>query len=204
MAARSEPVVRKATRDDVDSLVPVLARAFADDPFTVWFLRRDGAERAAERWFRMNLERLALPYDQVYTTADRSGAALWVPPGRWKMGLWEQLKYGPTFAAIVKWTRLFEVMRGTKEILDFHPHEPHHYLAVLGVDPPAQGRGVGPALIAPMLARCDREAIGAYLETSKPENVRFYQRFGFRVTREVRIPDGPLVWLMWRDPRPAA
>ena len=52
-----------------------------------------------------------------------------------------------------------------------------------------------------MLERCDREGVGAYLESSKERNVAFYGRHGFRVTGETRFPRGPRLWLMWRDPR---
>ena len=60
--------------------------------------------------------------------------------------------------------------------------------------------GGGSALLEPMLRRCDSEAVGAYLETGTERNVRFYSRHGFRVTDEVPLPDGPPMWLMWRDP----
>ena len=38
-----------------------------------------------------------------------------------------------------------------------HPHKPHWYLAVLGVDPGRQGRGFGSHLMQPVLERCDAE-----------------------------------------------
>jgi GNAT superfamily N-acetyltransferase len=60
--------------------------------------------------------------------------------------------------------------------------------AVLGTDPAAQGRGLGSAVLAPVLEGCDRDGIGAYLVSSKERNIDFYARFGFRVTREVRLP----------------
>ena len=48
-----------------------------------------------------------------------------------------------------------------------HPREPHHYLALIGTDPAHQGRGIGTALLEPVLARCDAEGLPAYLESSK-------------------------------------
>ena len=79
--------------------------------------------------------------------------------------------------------------------------EPHWYLAILGTDPPHQGKGVGGALLAPVLTRCDTEGTGAYLESSKPDNVPYYERFGFRVSGQIDMPDGPTMWPMWRDPQ---
>ena len=58
----------------------------------------------------------------------------------------------------------------------------------------------GTALIRPGLELCDREGLPAYLETGKERNLAFYGRHGFRVTDEVRLPKGPPVWFMWRDP----
>jgi len=72
---------------------------------------------------------------------------------------------------------------------------------VLGTDPASQGRGIGSALLAPVLETCDRDGVGAYLESSKERNLAFYARHGFRMTGEVDLPRGPRVWLMWRDPR---
>ena len=91
--------------------------------------------------------------------------------------------------------------QGLGQIERVHPRAPHWYLAVIGTDPPEQGKGVGAALLDPILERCDREATGAYLESSKPENVPWYERFGFTVTGQIDLPDGPPLWSMWRDPR---
>ena len=59
----------------------------------------------------------------------------------------------------------------------------------------------------PILERCDRERLPAYLEATTPRNRACYERQGFRVTEEFHFPkDGPPSWRMWREPRgrPAA
>ena len=84
-----------------------------------------------------------------------------------------------------------------------HPRDPHWYLAVLGTDPSEQGKGIGGALMRPVLAHCDTAGLPCYLESSKERNVPFYRRHGFKVVHEVKLPDnGPSIWTMWREPRP--
>jgi GNAT superfamily N-acetyltransferase len=64
----------------------------------------------------------------------------------------------------------------------------------------AQGAGLGGALRAPILARCDRDGVPAYLEATSDRNRALYERHGFRVRGAIPLPDGPRVWAMWRDP----
>jgi ribosomal protein S18 acetylase RimI-like enzyme len=100
------------------------------------------------------------------------------------------------------WRRAPLVGYGLLGIERHHPPAPPHwYLATLGTEPAAQGRGLGSTVLAPVLEECDRDGVGAYLESSKERNLDYYARFGFRVTRELRLPRGPRVWLMWRDAR---
>ena len=98
-------------------------------------------------------------------------------------------------------TALAFAVGGLGQMEKVHPREPHWYLAILGTDPPEQGKGVGGSLMTPVLERCDRAGLGAYLESSKPENLPYYERFGFRVTGQFDMPKGPPMWPMWREPR---
>lgn len=87
-----------------------------------------------------------------------------------------------------------------QKILALHPREPHFYLQVLGVDPAAQGRGWGSQLLKHGLAQVDAARMPAYLETMNGDNITFYERHGFRLSGELRLPfSGHPVWFMWRD-----
>jgi hypothetical protein len=55
----------------------------------------------------------------------------------------------------------------------------------------------------PVLERCDRERLPAYLEASSSRSAACYERSGFAIQEEARIPGGPTILLMWRPPGPA-
>jgi ribosomal protein S18 acetylase RimI-like enzyme len=192
--------VRKAGRDDMDALATTLARAFDDDPVISWVF--PGAERRprmARRLFAMRLGHL-IGDDEVYTADANRGGAVWALPDRWKISPGQQLTMVARLLGGLG-LRTRRVLAGLHDIERRHPTEPHYYLAVLGVDPDEQGQGLGSALMGPVLRSCDEDRIPAYLESSKERNVDFYGRHGFRVLEELRLPAGPPVWLMWRDPR---
>ncbi|HYZ98521.1 MAG TPA: GNAT family N-acetyltransferase, partial [Acidimicrobiales bacterium] len=127
------------------------------------------------------------------------GAAFWDPPGRWRLSWRDIVRTAPVMLTAVG-PRLPRAIGALDLIERAHPREHHWYLAVLGTDPPHQGKGIGAALVDPVLAGCDREGLGAYLESSKEQNIPYYQRFGFAVTGQIDLPGGPPVWPMWRDP----
>ncbi len=200
MIGQQHPV-RRVRGDDRARLAAVLARAFDDDPVMSWFFP-DATRRTARnrRFFAMRLRQL-MPHDETYTVEGELGAALWAPPDRWRLGTLDSVRMGIVLLPALG-RRAGLITRGVDKIERSHPPTPHYYLAVLGTDPDAQGRGVGSALMRPVLEVCDRDRIPAYLESSKERNIDFYARHGFRVTGEVRMPKGPPVWPMWRDPRP--
>jgi GNAT superfamily N-acetyltransferase len=196
--------VRKATGEDVAGMARALARAFEDDPVMEWFFPNVERRRKRLPPFMTALLRLsALPHDHVYTTDGWQGAALWNPPGTWQANVRGQLRLIPSMVRLIG-TRLATVGRALPLIEKHHPREPHWYLLMLGTEPQWQGKGIGSALVEPVLARCDEEGMPAYLESSKERNIPFYSRHGFEVTGELRLPGGPPMWPMWRNPRPAA
>ena len=195
-------LVRKADSPDIRPLAAALARAFEDDPVMTWLLPGTRQQSRLPTLFELELKYLHLPYNEVYTTAEVSGGALWAPPGKWQTSPLSLLRAMPRLAFTLG-TRIPTTIRTIAKVEKRHPREPHWYLAVLGTDPPWQGKGVGSALLAPVLERCDKTATGAYLESSKESNIPFYNRHGFEVTGTIDLPrGGPRVWSMWREPRP--
>jgi GNAT superfamily N-acetyltransferase len=151
--------------------------------------------------FEILMRRHHLVHGEVLVDDTNAGAALWDPPDKWRIPMREQLRALPSLVRVMG-GRTFTGMRGLTETERKHPREPHWYLAVLGTEPASQGRGIGSALMQPILDRCDTEGLPAYLESSKEQNIPFYSRHGFEVTGEIALgKSGPKVWPMWRTPR---
>ncbi len=199
---------RPALKADIGELSHALGRAFYDDPVSMWIMPNDQARAAHQRKFFAAVTRHHhLAGGGVEIAGDGStigAAALWDPPGRWKQSTREQLMMMPSFIfgfgpQLSLGRRLGELFARMKQ---GHPEEPHWYLAVIGSDPSVRGKGYGQALMSSRLDRVDAEHAPAYLESSKADNVPYYERFGFEVTGEIVIPDGgPTLWPMWRQPR---
>jgi GNAT superfamily N-acetyltransferase len=194
--------IRKLAAADIPRIALALARAFEDDP--VWKFIYPGEQDRIGRYrhaFEFFLRRLWLAEDECYGLIGLQGAALWMPPGRWHVGVADQLRMLPAMIALTRrsFPRVASVLRVMEKK---HPKDTeHHYLAVLGVEPELQGKGFGGALMQPVLSCCDREGTPAYLESSKERNVVFYERHGFRVLEELPLSrSGPAIWPMWRDP----
>ena len=195
----SAPVsARPARRADFGPLAEVLARAFYDDPVTAWFYP-DAARRLrhGRRFFAIRLRQLA-GHGLIFTDEERTGAALWAPPGHWRENLRQSLMQLPMLPVLLP--RIVRATRAVREIERHHPVQPHYYLSVVGTDPEKQGGGVGSALLVPVLQRCDETDTPAFLESSKESNLSFYARHGFAVTKRIELPEGPPLWLMWREP----
>jgi RimJ/RimL family protein N-acetyltransferase len=204
-AAHEAGSVRKLGREDRDAAISAVARAFYDDP-VFSFLLPDDSRRAKqlERGFGVFARRIWLPHDESYTTASAVGGAFWLPPEQWHLSIPRQLMLMPAMIGSMGLRDLPRLLRTLSLIEANHPKESHFYLPVIGVAPEWQGKGIGTALLRPVLERCDREGLPAYLEASSERNRACYERNGFKVTDELRIPGGgPPLWPMWREPQPS-
>jgi GNAT superfamily N-acetyltransferase len=168
----------------------LLARAFRDNPMNRAVLRRGPAARvrANRLGARLLLGRAEGAGHVLVASAEENvpqGALVGFEPTRLapdrpslrQIGL--LLRQGP--GATLRWGRV------QAELAEIRPVEPHWTLAMVGVDPVAQGRGLGAAVVARWVEGIARAPAPAWVETDRPELVPFYQRFGFepRARREI-------------------
>jgi ribosomal protein S18 acetylase RimI-like enzyme len=206
MGAESEAraagtTARAASWADADPLAATMARAFHDDPL-ICFILKDEATRAEKmpRLFKL-LFKLGLPHGACDVTEGYEAAALWRPPNEWEIPWWQYITNGVEFLGIFGLGGARDVTSVMDVIEKHHPHDPHWYLQAIGTDTAKQGKGFGGVVIRRGLAKADAAGAPAYLESSKETNIPIYQSFGFVVTGEIKLPNGPTLWPMWRKAR---
>ncbi len=191
---------RAATASDRLAISQTLARAFYDDPVFMHFLP-DGSTRLAKLEKVMAiLFKLGLPHGACYVTDNYESVTLWRPPSGWQVPFTAYITNGPALLSTFG-GGIFRVLSTMDMMEKVHPHEPHWYLQTIGTDPKFQGKGYGGVIMRDRLAAVDEAQMPCYLESSKDTNIPIYQSFGFRLTGELQVPDGPKIWPMWRDAR---
>jgi len=182
----------------------MLTRAFLDYPLMIYANAQLERRRRGVATLYGAIIRDTLRHGEVHVSAGLEGACCWLPPG---VGL-------PTFAREVRsgmlglplgfgwggFQRLVDFDHVQRRLHEQYASGPHWFLATIGVDPAHQGRGIGSALMSPVLARADEQRTPCYLETHTVGNVRLYERHGFRVMEHIENPASVPLWAMLRQP----
>lgn len=174
----------------------LLARAFAEDPIITWFLYGRLRRRIAfPAFFRAVLEEM-LSSGHVYAAHGDGkliGVAAWLPPDAREPDA-RARRSAARQRALVRMlfprasNGLFAGFTGMEQ---FHPADPHWYLAFVGVEPTIQSHGIGRTLLAPVLMIADQTETLCYLETPFPRTHKFYERLGFTRQSELNPFIGP-------------
>jgi GNAT superfamily N-acetyltransferase len=193
------PAVSRLLPRDRDPALETVVAAFAVDPLLRWVWPEDQRYADCAVGFFGLLLDLRMELGEAWGADGTAAVAMWDPPGglylpvpeeRWRsaQGAFTEVERG-------RWAAFEEVMAIPPDA------GPHWYLGVLATAPDRQRRGLGRAVLAPMLASADRTRHPTYLETMSAANVAFYARLGFATVTEARPADGPQCWLLRRDPQ---
>jgi GNAT superfamily N-acetyltransferase len=201
--------IRRLAPGDVPGAVASASRAFHDDPLFNFF--EPNLVKQSKRLPGLMKATIVdtLPLSETYAAyvdGKAKAVAAWMPPGSYpRSPRREAMFYVRALPSMVLvGRRLPPALQLLTTIDKAHPKHEHWYLSLLAVDPELQGKGVGGALLAPVLERADREGLPVYLETQKEANVAWYGRHGFGVLETLRlpnVPDSPTMWTLQREHR---
>jgi GNAT superfamily N-acetyltransferase len=201
-----EPLER--TRRERDEAAIVATRAFQNDPFFEFLSPHPLIRARGLSLFWRSIIASAGPEDRSLCARDGSGrlvgTAIWIRPGGLPLPVRTQLKQaGGALRALAPHPPALR--DGSKYLVAMdkaHIRIEHWYLELLVVDPSVQRLGIGAKLQQDVLDEADRAGLPCYLETQNPDNLPYYERFGYAVAQELHpVKKGPPLWTMQREPR---
>ncbi len=180
-----------------ESAFAVLVLAFGNDPVARWSWPQPADFLRAMPLLARAFGGKSFALGTADAIDGLAGVALWLPPG--------VTSDEEALGSLIERTAPASIQQDAagmgEQMASFHPREAHWYLPLMGVDPARQGQGLGAKLLAHGLARCDAEGSPAYLESSNPRNIAFYQRHGFEVLGRIQVGSSPTLVPMLRKPR---
>jgi ribosomal protein S18 acetylase RimI-like enzyme len=196
--------IRELDRSDLPAAVGIVARGMRDNPLHIAALGADAEARGA-RLIRMFTVALPLVYSKGILLGASQGDTLvgiagMVAPGQCQPTFMEKLSLMPRFVQAVGGGGFVRVGRWMAAWAQHDLRQPHWHLGPVAVDAHLQGRGIGSALMKEYCARLDGRHVAGYLETDKPANVTFYERFGFETIGSAPVLNVPN-WFMKRSAR---
>src|SRR5262245_38619568 len=135
---------------DADRAIATLTTAFADDAVTRWVLR--DSHLYLTYWPRLidAFAGAAFAGGTADSIDDHGGVALWLAPGVAS----DDEAMGALAVEAIPADQQDEIFSFMTQMAEFHPQDPHWYLALIGVDPMKQGHGHGSSLLVHALNRC--------------------------------------------------
>ncbi len=201
-------VVSGADDQQLAAAVDALVAAFASDPGWSFLLPELRVRRSVlTAAFTALVTDAAHRHSLLVARVDGGvvGAAIaWSPA--YHPSPFRTLRFAIAASTMLRAARLASVplWRRMQAMRTADPRKVHWHLAVLGVRPDAQHRGVGRALLGAFLERVDNAGGVAYLETSRPELLAWYGAVGFGVCQRLTLPGRVPAWTMWRSQTRAA
>ena len=191
--------LRPARHRDWPLVADITAEGFSEDPVNTWVFGPHRAILSANRILARDIY-LKAGFGHLHGTG---GSTMWLQPGaEAHFGALTQLKFAIGMARHGSRGALARAMELGARMAAHHPKAPHMYLFTITTRKASRGKGVGKALLAPVLAYCDAHGIPAYLENSNPANTGFYRSHGFERTGLFDVGDGgPVMEPMWREAR---
>jgi ribosomal protein S18 acetylase RimI-like enzyme len=185
----------------------MLARAFQDDPLMRCTIPDPDERARLLPAMYATMLRFGMLAGEVHATSDTlDGVAIWMPPdAKWTRENMEASGMHRTATLIgdEAYQRYRDVVSREWQARLREIPGTGWYLFILGVEPRVQRRGLGGALMRPVLERADTEQLVCYLETENERNVAFYLKQGFEVivNGEAAGAGGVRFWSFRRTPK---
>lgn len=185
-------------QENVPAAAKTLHLAFATDPVLLWLF--GGEERylrnaagSIQSWVKWTVL-----YGIACATPQFESVTLWKKPDKHDFNFWNLLRSGMLFTPCATDTLIRKRVLLLDELIaktykDEIGSDQFWYCWMLGTKPQDQHQGYGTSLIRHMFDLTQQSSLPLCLETATPQNIPVYQKLGYHIFSEKRIPTTDLI-----------
>ncbi|MEI2696027.1 MAG: GNAT family N-acetyltransferase [Saprospiraceae bacterium] len=173
--------IRLANKTEMSIIIQIIMNSFKSDPHINWLLEKSNNPKKIEIAAEYITDE-TFAKGEIYLTNDDLGLAFWQTEKKEGFSI-NFIKRNLSFLFRLGLRTAF---RSLKNQILSHSHfpkkKPFYYLALIGVMPQVQGKGLASKLLNPVLEDCKNKKTPVYLETGNKNNVEIYKKKGFTLT----------------------
>lgn len=195
----------RLTKKDLKNASLTLASAFKEEPHLLYYFPQDIYKYShILEFFRFRLK-FGILYGEVYVSSNKyEGVVIWIPSYNREITFLRIIRSGGIRllfkCGIKSILRMLNIGDVTSKLYSIYGKPLFMILSTIGVAPEYQGKGIAKYLINSILTKLDKEKLPCFLETITENNVRIYQKLGFKVLEKRIIPKTQMyLWLMFRN-----
>ena len=188
--------MNKATQKDIPELIRILADPFSDNLSVNQCVKQDRNRlKRIENQLRY-ICKISLRNELAFINNQKSSAILCNFSKGKKANLFDEIYYILKVSGLKLAFKLLKREQLLKAIL---PKINYCHLWFIGVEKDKQGQGLGSESIEFLKNYCQEINLPIYLETSNPENIKFYEKNGFTLYHKEQLSTDSFVlyFFLW-------
>lgn len=175
----------QASHTDKELILDILCKSFDTNKSVNYVVKQDKDRQKRIKNLMVYSYEICSRFGQIYLSDDKKACALTLFPDKKKISLRTIFLDVKMATSCVGINRLMKILDRDSKIKNSYPKDPILYLWFIGVKPEEQKKGIGSGLLKEIIKESIFKQRPIYLETSMPENIHFYKKFGFDVYKEL-------------------
>lgn len=179
--------MKKATYGDKNLIKDILCMSFDDNLSVNYIAKQDNLRtKRIESLMDYSFE-TCYKFGNVYLSDDQNACALVLYPDQKKTTISSTFLDIQLLLNCIGLENIGKAMKRESSIKKIQPKTPMYYLWFIGVNPKAQGSGIGSELMEEIIQDSQSKLLPIYLETSTFRNLPWYRKFGFNIYNELEL-----------------
>jgi ribosomal protein S18 acetylase RimI-like enzyme len=180
-------MIQIAEYTDKDCVVNILVNSFYDNSSVNYIIKQDKKKRVRIKNLMKYSFDLCYHFGEIYISENRKACALILFPEKKKYSLKSILIDLKFILSSLDISHLKKAITRDSKIKKLQPSGLKYYLWFIGTEPQHQKEGIGSRLLQEIMEVALKKERPIYLETSRIDNVKWYQKFGFELYNELDL-----------------